>query len=60
MTRSSKPFDKVDLSDPEFCSQISGIRLIKCGQTFTFGRKKVNQSSLPRLTIGFFQQNLDS
>ena len=60
MTRSSKPSDKVDLSDPEFYSQISGIWLIKCGQTFAFGRKKANQGSLPCLTIGFYQQNLDS
>ena len=34
--------------------------MVKIAQTFAFGRKKANQGGLPGLTIGFFQQSLDS
>ena len=57
MTRSSKPSDMVDLSDPEFCL-IKNV--VKIAQTFAFGRKKANQGGLPGLTIVFFQQSLES
>ena len=64
MTRSSKPSAKVDLSDPELCSRICEIVnqtcMVKIAQTFAFGREKANQGGLSVLTIGFFQQNLDS
>ena len=34
--------------------------MVKTAQTFAFCRKKGNQGGLPGLTIGFFQQSLDS
>ena len=35
--------------------------MVKIAQTFAFGKKKANQGDLPGLiTIGFFQQSLDS
>ena len=34
--------------------------VVKIAQSFAFGRKRANQGGLPGLTIGFFQQSLDS
>ena len=34
--------------------------VVKIAQTFAFGRRKANHGGLPGLTIGFFQQSLDS
>ena len=34
--------------------------VVKIAQSFAFGRKGANQGGLPGLTIGFFQQSLDS
>ena len=56
MTRSSKPSDKVDLSNLNSVSS----NVVKIAQSFAFGRKGANQGGLPGLTIGFFQQSLDS
>ena len=56
MTRSSKPSDKVDLNDLNSVSS----NVVKIAQTLAFGRKRTNLGCLPGLTIGFFQQSLDS
>ena len=34
--------------------------VVKIAQAFAFGIKRANQGGLPGLTIGFFQQSLDS
>ena len=34
--------------------------VVKIAQTFAFGRRKANHGGLPGLSIGFFQQSLDS
>ena len=34
--------------------------VVKIAQAFAFGIKRANQGGLPGITIGFFQQSLDS
>ena len=46
----------MDLSDLNSVSS----NVVKIAQSFAFGRKRANQGGLPGLTIGFFQQSLDS